>query len=73
MSSNNPKRIASAILFSMRKNLFLIYLTKKQNAGINIKKNFNHIILNIEEYYFSVVDVEGALTDSNIPRNYWSD
>ena len=26
-----------------------------------------------EEYYFSVVDVIGALTDSNIPRNYWSD
>ena len=23
-----------------------------------------------EEYYFSVVDVIGALTDSNIPRNY---
>ena len=26
-----------------------------------------------EDYYFSVVDVIGALTDSNIPRNYWSD
>lgn len=26
-----------------------------------------------EKYYFSVVDVIGALTDSNIPRNYWSD
>ena len=26
-----------------------------------------------EEYYFSVVDVIGALTDANIPRNYWSD
>ena len=26
-----------------------------------------------EEYYFSVVDVIGALTDSNIPRNYWRD
>ena len=26
-----------------------------------------------EEYYFSVVDVIGALTESNIPRNYWSD
>lgn len=26
-----------------------------------------------EEYYFSVVDVVGALTNSNIPRNYWSD
>ena len=26
-----------------------------------------------EEYLFSVVDVIGALTDSNIPRNYWSD
>ena len=26
-----------------------------------------------EEYYFSVVDVIAALTDANIPRNYWSD
>ena len=26
-----------------------------------------------EEYFFSVVDVIGALTDSIIPRNYWSD
>lgn len=26
-----------------------------------------------EEYYFSVVDVIGALTNVNIPRNYWSD
>ena len=25
-----------------------------------------------EDYYFSVVDVIKALTDSNIPRNYWS-
>ncbi len=25
-----------------------------------------------EEYYFSVVDVIGALTDSNEPRRYWS-
>lgn len=26
-----------------------------------------------EEYYFSVVDVIGALTDSNVPKRYWSD
>ena len=26
-----------------------------------------------EEYYFSAVDVISALTDSKIPRNYWSD
>lgn len=26
-----------------------------------------------EEYYFSVVDVIGALTDTKTPRNYWSD
>ena len=26
-----------------------------------------------EDYYFSVVDVISALTNSNIPRNYWSD
>ena len=25
-----------------------------------------------EEYYFSVVDVIGALTNSNNPRNYWN-
>jgi len=25
-----------------------------------------------EEYYFSVVDVIGALTNANIPRNYWN-
>lgn len=24
-----------------------------------------------EEYYFSVVDVIRALTDSNIPKRYW--
>jgi len=26
-----------------------------------------------EEYYFSVVDVCGVLSESNIPKNYWSD
>ena len=26
-----------------------------------------------EDYYFSVVDIIAALTDANIPRNYWSD
>ena len=26
-----------------------------------------------EDYFFSVVDVVSALTDSKIPRNYWSD
>ena len=26
-----------------------------------------------EEYYFSIVDIIGALTNANIPRNYWSD
>ncbi len=25
-----------------------------------------------EEYYFSVVDVISALTDSNNPKNYWN-
>ena len=28
---------------------------------------------NEEDYYFSVVDVISALTNANIPRNYWSD
>ena len=26
-----------------------------------------------EDYYFSVVDIISALTDSNIPKRYWSD
>ena len=26
-----------------------------------------------EDYYFSVVDVIGVLTESNIPRRYWTD
>lgn len=26
-----------------------------------------------EEYYFSIVDIVGALTDSKIPKRYWSD
>ena len=26
-----------------------------------------------EEYYFSIIDVISALTDSNIPKRYWSD
>ncbi len=26
-----------------------------------------------EEYYFSVVDVVGVLSNSNVPRRYWSD
>lgn len=25
------------------------------------------------DYYFSVIDVIGALTDSNVPKRYWSD
>ncbi len=25
------------------------------------------------DYYFSIVDVISALTDSNIPKRYWSD
>ena len=28
---------------------------------------------NKEDYYFSVVDVVSVLTDSNIPKRYWSD
>ena len=28
---------------------------------------------NKEDYYFSVVDVIGALTESNIPKRYWTD
>ncbi len=26
-----------------------------------------------ETWYFSVIDIIGILTDSTIPRNYWSD
>ncbi|GAA5251874.1 BRO-N domain-containing protein [Candidatus Rickettsia kedanie] len=30
-------------------------------------------ILHNNEWWFSVVDIVGALTDSAIPRRYWSD
>ena len=26
-----------------------------------------------EEYYFSVIDVIGALTESSVPKRYWTD
>ena len=26
-----------------------------------------------DDYYFSAIDVIGALTNANVPRNYWSD
>ena len=35
--------------------------------GIKIRKTWHN-----EEWYFSVVDVIEVLTDSPIPRNYWS-
>ncbi len=38
--------------------------------GIEIRSIWN---TEKEEYFFSVVDVISALTDSKIPRNYWSD
>jgi DNA-damage-inducible protein D len=30
-------------------------------------------IIHNDEWYFSVIDVIEILTDSAIPRNYWSD
>ena len=55
--------------------------------GNNVKNNKLETISNLfegneirsiwdkekEDYYFSVVDVISALTNANIPRNYWSD
>ena len=38
--------------------------------GSNIRSVWNS---EINDYYFSVVDVIAALTDSAIPRRYWSD
>ena len=35
--------------------------------GVKIRKTWHN-----EEWYFSVVDVIEVLTDSPIPRNYWS-
>ena len=51
----------------------------KQNKLVTISNLFeNKEIRSIwvkdkEDYYYSVVDVIGALTDANISRNYWSD
>ena len=38
--------------------------------GVKIRSIWNK---EEQEYYFSVVDVIGALTDSNIPKRYWAD
>ena len=38
--------------------------------GIEIRRIWNE---KEEEYYFSVVDVVAALTDSAVPKRYWSD
>ena len=50
------------------------------NNKLETKTNINehkHITTNCDtekqQYYFSVVDIIGALTNANIPRNYWSD
>jgi DNA-damage-inducible protein D len=45
----------------------------KENNLINIDVNKIRKIWQNEEWYFSVVDIVGVLTDANIPRNYWSD
>lgn len=44
----------------------LIYVF--QNTNIRTKWDYEK-----EDYWFSVVDVIGALTDSDRPRKYWSD
>ena len=44
---------------------------KKENALVVFEgKNIRRIWHN-EQWYFSVVDIVGVLTDSADPRNYW--
>ena len=53
-----------------------MYLKNKINTITNLFENSEiRSIWNNEkeDYYFSIVDVIGALTGSDIPRNYWSD
>ncbi len=48
---------------------------KKENSIIlfNQQKVRRHWDDNKEQWYFSIVDVVAALTDSSNPRRYWSD
>ncbi|MBL7814225.1 MAG: Bro-N domain-containing protein [Saprospiraceae bacterium] len=46
---------------------------EKQTDLIPFKSEQIRKILYKDEWYFSVVDIIGVLTDSAIPRNYWSD
>ena len=50
-------------------------MTKKDNSIIlfNQKQVRRHWDADQEEWYFSVVDVTAILTDSSIPKRYWSD
>ena len=41
--------------------LYLYYTTISQTKYDNVR----------EEWYFSIVDVVGSLTESNNPRDYW--
>ena len=43
-------------------------LAIEQFKGLEVRK-----VLHEDEWYFSVVDMVGALTDSSVPRRYWSD
>ena len=45
-------------------------LITKMVDGKEIRSVWNN---EIEDYYFSVIDVVAILSNANIPRNYWSD
>lgn len=68
----------AALTYSPNSNLLTHLLTLHLQVCPSIKISLKKEIRIIwdsdkEDYYFSVVDVIAALTDSPRPRNYWSD
>ena len=45
----------------------------KENSIVLFQSKKIRRVWNNDEWYFSVIDVVGALTDSSIPKRYWSD
>lgn len=50
-------------------------MSKKENSVLlfNEKQVRRHWDNDKELWYFSIVDIIGVLTDSTIPKRYWSD